>query len=70
MIFWKYRVRDCKRRMIGHYKTLDEVFEIFGDHPAMDEFIKGLLRSGHSVSYGERYHIDIRGKYHTEGFSY
>lgn len=56
---WKYRVRDCKTRMVGHYDTLEEVVELFGPDP----WLIGLLEGGCSISDGQRYKIDVRGKY-------
>lgn len=56
---WKYRVRDCERRMIGYYETLQEVIEVTNP----DAWILGLIQQGHSVQFGI-YKVDIRGTYY------
>ena len=58
---WNYRVRDCERRMIGHYQTLQEVQDIF----KLDRFLLNLLEQGESVQCGSRkLKVDIRGTYY------
>jgi hypothetical protein len=61
MIFkrWKYRVRDCQKRMVGYYDTLDEVLS----HFELDTFLVNLLEKGYSVQDGLRYKVDVRKSY-------
>lgn len=62
---WKYRVRDCEKRMVGHYNTLEEVLKLF----PMDPFLEQLLREGESISDGLRYKVDVRGAYFDNTWS-
>lgn len=57
---WKYRVRDCKTRMVGYYDSLEEVLTIFPMSPSLQE----MLREGISISDGVQYKVDVRGAYY------
>lgn len=66
---WKYRVRDCHKRMIGHYNSLEEVLDLFQIEP----WLVQLLREGESIAYtqdGIRYKIDVRGAYYDNTWSH
>jgi hypothetical protein len=58
---WKYRVRDCERRMVGYYDTLEEVQTLFQFEP----FLFNLLEQGESIQDGARkLKVDIAGTYY------
>ena len=59
MFSWKYRVRDCDKKIQYFVDNIDEVNE----HANLDKFLVDLLKSGESISDGKRWKVDVRGKW-------
>jgi len=60
---WKYRVRDCNEQSIALCETLEQAMKVA--EIEADSFIGNLLEQGYSVSDGQRFKVDVRGKWYS-----